>query len=290
MSLSKSVPYFCSKCSSVPGHIAAKAAAGINTTATETKSNIITGTHEAAAAHPDHPHPDHPHHVHPLVTHGPHPLGELIQNNREWSEAVKDEEPNFFPELAKEQRPQYLWIGCSDSRVPANQIIGLGPGEVFVHRNIANVVSRTDLNCLSVVQFAIEVLRVPHIIVCGHTECGGVAAAYSEKRLGLVGYWLSNVVDVKMRYIDALEKIPAERRLRALSELNVVQQLSNLAGTHVVQDLWGGKSSNKGNLDLHGWCFNVGTGLIEPTLVLGRGTNVNKSVAAAVQEICKKYA
>ena len=186
-------------------------------------------------------------------------LPELIQNNRDWAENVSAEDPNFFPELAKKQKPEFLWIGCSDSRVPANQIVGLMPGEVFVHRNIANVVVHTDFNCLSVVEFAVAVLKVKHIIVCGHYGCGGVKAASQNHHLGLIDNWLRHIRDVRNKHEAVLRVIPSEEeRLDRLCELNVVEQAHNVCHTTVVQDAW-----EKGqSLAVHGWIYKIQDGLI----------------------------
>lgn len=185
-------------------------------------------------------------------------LDRLLKSNQEWAETINRENPDFFSELSKQQNPEYLWIGCSDSRVPANQIVGLMPGEVFVHRNVANQVIHSDLNCLSVVQFAVEVLKVKHIIVTGHYGCGGVHAAYDDSRHGLVDNWLSHVKDVHYKHmaeISALEPAQAKDRL---CELNVMEQVRNLARTTVVRDAW-----KKGQeLCLHGFVYGLGNGLI----------------------------
>ncbi len=186
-------------------------------------------------------------------------LPELIQKNKAWAEKVTAENPNFFAELAKKQSPEYLWIGCSDSRVPANQIVGLMPGEVFVHRNIANVVVHTDFNCLSVVEFAVAVLKVKHIIVCGHYGCGGVKAASQNHRLGLIDNWLRHIRDVRNKHDAILKDIPdEEKRFDRLCELNVVEQAHNVCRTTVVQEAW----ANGQELSVHGWIYKIQDGLI----------------------------
>ena len=166
-------------------------------------------------------------------------LSHLFENNRAWSERIRRTDPEFFARLSRQQRPRYLWIGCSDSRVPANQILGLLPGEIFVHRNVANVVVHSDLNCLSVIQFAVDVLKIRHIIVCGHYGCGGVAAAMRDDKLGLIDNWLRHVQDVRNRNRDELGRLqdPHARMMR-LCELNVLSQAINVAETTLLQDAW----------------------------------------------------
>ncbi len=186
-------------------------------------------------------------------------LPELFENNRRWAESVRAGDPEFFHELARQQSPQYLWIGCSDSRVPSTQLVGLAPGEMFVHRNVANVVVHTDLNCLSVLQFAVEVLQVRHVIVCGHYGCGGVKAALENTRLGLIDNWLRHVQDVMQRHSDALSKIDdGRRRLARLCELNVVEQVFNVGQTTIVESAWARGQS----LALHGWVYGLEDGLL----------------------------
>jgi carbonic anhydrase len=185
-------------------------------------------------------------------------LDRLIASNKEWAEKINQENPDFFANLSKQQNPEYLWIGCSDSRVPANQIVGLMPGEVFVHRNVANQVIHSDLNCLSAVQFAVEVLEVKHIIVTGHYGCGGVHAAYDNSRHGLVDNWLSHVKDVHYKHMEELSKLDADAARDRLCELNVMEQVRNLARTTVVRDAW-----QKGQeLTLHGFVYGLHNGLI----------------------------
>lgn len=166
-------------------------------------------------------------------------LETLLGRNRDWARQVSQSDPSFFPQLAQQQAPRYLWIGCSDSRVPANQILGLLPGEIFVHRNLANVVVHSDLNCLSVIQFAVDVLRIRHIIVCGHYGCGGVQAALHDRKLGLIDNWLRHVQDVRNRNRDELRALKDDfLRLTRLCELNVLAQAINVAETTVMQDAW----------------------------------------------------
>ena len=188
----------------------------------------------------------------------PDKLEKLLSNNKQWAEKVKKEKPEFFSELSQQQNPEYLWIGCSDSRVPANQIIGLLPGEVFVHRNVANQVIHSDLNCLSVVQYAVEVLKVKHVMVTGHYGCGGVHAAYDNSRVGLVDNWLSHVKDVHYKHMDELKALDADKARDRLCELNVIEQVRNLARTTIVRDAWA-----KGQpLALHGFVYGLSDGLI----------------------------
>ncbi len=192
----------------------------------------------------------------------------LIQNNKEWSERIRREQPDFFPTLEKQQAPTFLWIGCSDSRVPANEVVGVMPGEVFVHRNVANVVVHSDLNCLSVLQFAVEVLRVRHIIVTGHYGCGGVQAALKSGQFGLIDNWLRHIKDVyaaNQQEIDTLESEPA--RVNRLCELNVIQQVQNVCYTSIVQNAW-----HQGQfLAVHGWVYGLKDGLVNDLQVTKTG-------------------
>ena len=186
-------------------------------------------------------------------------LTHLLQNNRAWSRDITARHPDFFEKLSEQQSPRYLWIGCSDSRVPANEIVGLMPGELFVHRNVANVVVHTDLNCLSVLQYAVDVLRVEHVIVCGHYGCGGIQAAYRRSALGLIDNWLRHVQDVAERHADALEAAGDETaRLERLCELNVVDQARNVCQTTIVRDAW----SRGQSLTVHGWIYSLRDGLL----------------------------
>ncbi|MEI6232939.1 MAG: carbonate dehydratase [Planctomycetota bacterium] len=187
-------------------------------------------------------------------------ISKLLDANKAWAERIKKSDPEFFSNLAHQQRPEYLWIGCSDSRVPANQIVGLPPGEIFVHRNVANLVVHTDLNCLSVIQFAVEVLKVKHIIVTGHYGCGGVIAAMHNKRLGQIDNWLRHVKDVKTKHRTLLDRYPLEARARKLCELNVIEQVMNVCETTVVQDAWADR--NRPPLTVNGWIYSLEDGLI----------------------------
>ena len=183
-------------------------------------------------------------------------LRHLFENNRDWAQSMVERDPGFFETLSRQQSPEYLWIGCSDSRVPANQIVGLLPGELFVHRNVANVVVHTDLNCLSVMQFAVDVLRVKHVIVCGHYGCGGVRAALEGAKVGLCDNWLRHVQDVRQKHEARLAALPEERRVDRLCELNVMEQVVNVCQTTVVQDAWERGQS----LMVHGWLYGLQDG------------------------------
>jgi carbonic anhydrase len=186
-------------------------------------------------------------------------LRHIFQKNREWSEAVRREDPGFFRTLADGQSPKYLWIGCSDSRIPANQVAGLLPGEMFVHRNVANLFMPGDLNALAALQFAVEHLRVEHVIVCGHYGCSGVQAAFDDARLGLVDNWLRPVRDLAERHRTVLSTVPdARRRVERLSELNVVEQVRNVCFSTVVQDAWAARRP----LTVHGWIYGLRDGLL----------------------------
>ena len=187
-------------------------------------------------------------------------LGELFNTNRQWAEATERRTPGFFSRLQNQQAPQYLWIGCADSRVPANDIVGLLPGELFVHRNVANVVVHSDLNCLSVIQFAIDLLQVQHIIVVGHYGCSGVRAALENRRIGLADNWLRHVQDVRNKHRVFVEGLPDdETRLRALCELNVLEQALNVCETTVVGDAW----TRGQKVVVHGWIYGLHNGLLE---------------------------
>ena len=211
-------------------------------------------------------------------------IRQLFANNRAWSSAIRQQDPEFFRKLAQQQFPEYLWIGCSDSRVPANQIVGLLPGELFVHRNIANLVVHTDLNCLSVMQFAVDILKVRHIIVCGHYGCSGVQAALRRERLGLSDNWLRHVLDVRHKHEALLERArdgagAAER----LCELNVIEQVANVCHTSIARDAW-----ERGQpLAVHGWVYGVKDGLLkdlEATVTgYGEAAEVYRAALAAVR-------
>ena len=183
----------------------------------------------------------------------------LFENNRRWSRAITARDPQFFDTLSRQQSPKYLWIGCADSRVPANEIVGLPPGEIFVHRNVANVVVHTDLNCLSVLQYAVDVLAVEHVIVCGHYGCGGVRAVMANASLGLIDNWLRHVQDVRDRHLESVEAIADENaRIDRLCELNVIDQVRHVCQTTIVQDAW-----RRGQtLTVHGWIYSLRDGLL----------------------------
>ena len=183
-------------------------------------------------------------------------LKHIFEKNRQWATSVNDRDPEFFSRLATQQYPEYLWIGCSDSRVPANQIMDLPPGEVFVHRNIANVVVHTDLNCLSVIQYAIEVLKVKHIIVCGHYGCGGVIASMEDQDRGLIDSWLRHIKDVMRFNPESLEGLDENEKVDRLCELNVKEQVINVCNTPMVQKVW----RDGGELTVHGWIYNINNG------------------------------
>jgi carbonic anhydrase len=186
-------------------------------------------------------------------------LNHLFENNRTWAEEMVREDPDFFTRLSAQQTPQYLWIGCADSRVPSNQIVKLLPGEMFVHRNVANLVVHTDLNCLSAIQFAVDVLQVGHIIVCGHYGCGGVLAALRDDKLGLIDNWLRHVQDIRGKHRDELKALASEtERHNRLCELNVTEQVVNVSQTTVVHDAW----ARGQRLAVHGWIYDLRDGLL----------------------------
>lgn len=183
----------------------------------------------------------------------------LFANNRKWAAQVQAADPGFFARLTTQQAPEYLWIGCADSRVPANEIVGLLPGELFVHRNVANLVIHTDLNCLSVLQYAVDLLRIRHVIVCGHYGCGGVKAAMEPQPHGLVDNWLRHVRDIQQRHRETLAAIPDEAgRVRRLCELNVREQVLNVGNTTIIQDAW----ERGQGVAIHGWIYDVADGLL----------------------------
>jgi carbonic anhydrase len=215
-------------------------------------------------------------------------LPELFAANARWAEDMEAADPHFFAGLAALQSPTYLWIGCSDSRVPANQITGLKPGEVFVHRNVANVVAHTDFNCLSVMQFAVEVLKVQHVIVCGHYGCGGVKAALEGPSLGLIDNWLRHIQDVRDRHAALLAALPdTETRWRALCELNVIEQAHNVARTTLVGDAW----KREQPLVLHGWIYGLADGRLRDLEASMRdGAEVEDAIARAVAGVRSRYA
>jgi carbonic anhydrase len=206
-----------------------------------------------------------------------HSLKKLFEQNQVWAESITRRDPEFFPKLSRQQNPEYLWIGCSDSRVPANEIIGLLPGEVFVHRNIANVVVHSDLNCLSVLQFAVDVLKVKHVMVVGHYGCGGVLAAYRCERVGLADNWLRHVQDVRGKHDGCLCRLPDDTaRSAKLCELNVIEQVANVCSTTIVQDAW----SRGQEITVHGWIYGLKDGLLRD---LNTSAGSTQEAAAAYQ-------
>jgi carbonic anhydrase len=208
---------------------------------------------------------------------------QLFENNRQWAAAISAEDADFFSKLAAQQSPEYLWIGCSDSRVPANELLGLLPGELFVHRNIANVVVHTDLNCLSVLQFAVDVLKVKHVIVCGHYGCSGVHAALVGRRVGLADNWLRHVQDVHLKHERYLgEALPPRERLDRLCELNVIEQVTNLCQTTIVQDAW----ERGQELTIHSLIYGIHDGLLRD---LGASISAPEQLAIASREALKAY-
>ncbi|MBM7060204.1 carbonate dehydratase [Pseudomonas sp. UL073] len=184
-------------------------------------------------------------------------LQDLIERNQRWAEAIKQEDPQFFEKLAKQQTPEYLWIGCSDARVPANEIVGMLPGDIFVHRNVANVVLHTDLNCLSVIQYAVDVLQVKHILVTGHYGCGGVRASLQDTQFGLIDGWLRTIRDLAYEQREHLAQFDGEARVDRLCELNVIQQVANVSHTTIVQNAWHRGQS----LAVHGCIYGIKDGL-----------------------------
>lgn len=209
----------------------------------------------------------------------PASLEDLFVHNRAWAARMESERPGFFTALLAQQKPKYMWIGCSDSRVPANQITGLEPGEVFVHRNVANVVVPTDLNCLSTIQYAVDQLHVEHLMVVGHYGCGGVLAALEGTRVGLADNWIRHVQDVRDRHRELLAGIAPEWRHDALCELNAIEQVVNVAQTTVLLDAWGRGDTVK----LHGWCYGLKDGLINNLhMTVGRADDLKSVYRAAV--------
>ncbi|MBU3669618.1 MAG: carbonate dehydratase [Polynucleobacter sp.] len=210
-------------------------------------------------------------------------LEQLFENNRAWAESMVAKDANFFKRLVSQQAPEYLWIGCSDSRVPANDIVNLLPGELFVHRNVANVVVHTDLNCLSVIQFAIDLLKVKHILVVGHYGCSGVHAALTDRRVGLADNWLRHVKDVHQKYERYLgDVIPTPKRQDRLCELNVIEQVVNVCETTIVQDAW----ARGQNLTVHGWAYRLETGLVND---LGMSSSSTEEMLERHSKSIKRY-
>lgn len=194
-------------------------------------------------------------------------LSHLFDNNRRWVAEMNSRHPGFFENLARQQKPEYLWIGCADSRVPANEIVGLLPGELFVHRNVSNVVALNDANCLSVIQYAVDVLQVRHVIVCGHYGCGGVQAALEDRSFGLSDIWIENVRRVREKYSDELHGLPQANRAKRLCELNVIEQVLNVAQTSVLRHAWGRQQK----VSIHGWIYAIENGLLRDLNVLVTG-------------------
>ena len=213
-------------------------------------------------------------------------LNDLLTRNKAWAAATEARSPGFFSRLLKQQSPQYMWIGCADSRVPANELVDLAPGEMFVHRNVANVVVHSDLNCLSVMQFAIDVLKVRHILVVGHSGCGGVIAALSDRRIGIADNWIRHVQDVRNRHQDFLIGVDAARRVDALCELNVIEQALNVCQTTVVQDAW----SRGQELVVHGWCYGLHDGLLQDlTMTVADASQAAASYERALVAVQTRY-
>ncbi|WP_310388199.1 carbonate dehydratase [Roseateles sp.] len=213
-------------------------------------------------------------------------LKELLESNQQWAADTEAREPGFFSRLLKQQTPQYLWIGCADSRVPANELVNLLPGELFVHRNVANVVVHSDLNCLSVMQFAVDALKVKHIIVVGHSNCGGVKAALHDARTGLVDNWLRHVQDVRNHHQAWLDTVPAAQRVDALCELNVLEQARNACQTTVVQDAW----ARGQEIVVHGWVYGLHNGLLEDLAITAAAAEqVGPAFARALSAVKLRY-
>lgn len=213
-------------------------------------------------------------------------MHDLLENNRRWAAKMVADRPGFFTALLQQQAPQYLWIGCADSRVPANELVDLAPGELFVHRNVANVVVHSDLNCLSVIQFATDVLQVKHIIVVGHSNCGGVMAALENRRVGIADNWIRHVQDVRNRHGQWLDSLPFARRVNALCELNVVDQALNVCQTTVVQDAW----QRGQDIVVRGWVYGIGNGLLEDLeMTVGRHDDLAAVYSAAINVVHRRH-
>ena len=209
-------------------------------------------------------------------------LNHLFENNRRWVAKTNARDPGFFQRLSRQQTPNYLWIGCADSRVPANEIVGLLPGELFVHRNVSNVVAPEDWNCLSVIQFGVDVLKVRHIIVCGHFGCGGVQAALEDRKLGLSDRWLQHVRDVRDKHWDQLSALTKSDRFNRLCELNVVEQVFNVAQTSVVRDAW----SRQQEVSIHGWIYAIENGLLRDLRIsVTRSGEASQQYQSAVKNL-----
>lgn len=212
-------------------------------------------------------------------------IDELFAHNRAWAAQVEHERPGFFTGLMAQQKPRYMWIGCSDSRVPANQITGLEPGEIFVHRNVANVVASSDLNCLSTIQYAVDQLHVEHLMVVGHYGCGGVLAALDDLRMGLVDNWIRHVKDVRDKHRELLAALPKAWRHDALCELNAIEQVMNVSQSTVMQDAW----ARGQKVNLHGWCYGLRDGLITNLQMTLPGVDgAEKAYQQAVQLVASR--
>jgi carbonic anhydrase len=213
-------------------------------------------------------------------------LEELLDKNRQWAKKMEAGRPGFFTSLLRQQAPKYLWIGCADSRVPANDLVDLAPGELFVHRNVANVVVHSDLNCLSVVQFATDVLQVKHIIVVGHSQCSGVSAALEDRRIGLADNWIRHVQDVRNRHAAWLDTVPRTERVNALCELNVVEQALNVCQTTIVQDAW----QRGQELVVHGWVYGLHNGLLQDlAMTVSRLDDAGVAYETALAAVRSRY-
>ena len=200
------------------------------------------------------------------------PYEKLLLENKAWAKKQKEIDPDFFKRLAAQQAPEFLWIGCSDSRVPADKITGTQPGEIFVHRNIANLVVNTDINLLSVLQYAVEVLKVKHIIVCGHYGCGGIRAAMTQHHFGIINHWIKNIKDIYRLHREEVDALPTEEeRVNRLTELNVEEQVFNLAKTSIVQTAW----KNEQRPQLHGWVYGLSDGIIKPVCEMDAGSHID---------------
>jgi carbonic anhydrase len=209
-------------------------------------------------------------------------IRQLFEQNRAWAAETEAREPGFFAGLAQQQSPEFLWIGCSDSRVPANQIVGLLPGEVFVHRNVANVVVHTDLNCLSVLQFAVDVLRVKYVLVVGHHGCAGVLAALLNRRFGLIDNWLRHIQDVRLKHAALLDSLPESRRADSLCELNVIEQVLNVCHSTVVREAW----ERSQQLSVVGWVYSLKDGLIRDLqMSVGNPDEISTAVRTALDAL-----
>jgi carbonic anhydrase len=213
------------------------------------------------------------------------PLRHLLDHNKQWAASMERDKPGFFTGLSQQQNPRYMWVGCSDSRVPANQITGLEPGEVFVHRNVANVVVHSDLNALSTIQYAVDMLKVEHVIVCGHYGCGGVQAALNNVRVGLADNWIRHIQDVRDVHAEKIFKLPREHRLNALCEINVIHQVLNVAQTTVMQDAW----ARGQKVTVHGWIYGVHDGVLHDLLIsLSAADGVIDAYQSAVAAVFKR--